>query len=121
MNNKFIWSKPCKLDSSHFEKDWRNKQITYNQDLVGKKHMQDAARMKKEDEQEELIKNLVILLDPAAINDKSIMVEKINQQFNWHRKWGPDGSDILPKSRCGNKAAQLETLHAAITQFNDSG
>jgi hypothetical protein len=68
-----------------------------------------------------LIKNIVVFLDPAVINEKPITIEKINQQLNWHRKWGPDGSDIPPKSKCGNKAARLETLHAAITWFNNSG
>jgi hypothetical protein len=120
-DHKFIRSKARQLDSSHLEKDRRNKQITYDRGLVGKKHARDAARKQREDEQAEIIKNLVVHLDPTTINEKKITVDGINHQLDWHRKWGPDGSSIPPKSRCGNKAARLEILHAAITRFNDSG
>lgn len=119
--HQFIRSKARVLDSSQLERGRRQKQVGYDRALVEKKHASDGVKKKKRDDKEELLKNLAIRLDPVQLGDKNITVDEINHQLDWHRKWGPDGSNILAKSKCGVKAARLEILRAAIIRFNESG
>jgi hypothetical protein len=78
-------------------------------------------KQQKRDDKEELLKNLVIRLDPTQINEKNITVEEINNQLDWHRRWGSNGSKIPVKTKCGVKAERLELLCTSIIQFNESG
>jgi hypothetical protein len=119
--HQYIRSKTRALDSSQLEQGRRHKQIGYDRALVEKKHKIDAFKQQKRDDKEELLKNLVIRLDPTQINEKNITVDEINNQLDWHRKWGPNGSKIPVKTKCGVKAERLELLRAAIIQFNESG
>jgi hypothetical protein len=50
-----------------------------------KKYTRDAVRQTKRDDQEEIIKNLVVRLNPTEITDKNITVEAINYRLGWHK------------------------------------